>query len=310
MVDLAAPQSEGRRPALGTAFALAAFLSVAPPLLLLTPLSLLLLFSRPRTGREWFWIVASAAGVVRFSSADGNLVAAFGAFAGAGFLAATHLLRNQSAVIRGLVAIVVAAALVGAWTWQGPIDFGEVDRQLEASLRETLPATLRYAPAAQITAAVAAIPLFVHLVPGLVALQALVGLGLAWRWYHRVAEAPLGPPAAPLAAFRFPDPLVWGAILSLALSLVPLGPVWSRVVHNALVVWGGLYAVRGLAVIAAATQTWSLPAKILLGGLSFLALPVATGSIVTLGLADVWVDFRRRAASQSEGRNSDGSHSS
>ncbi len=147
-----------------------------------------------------------------------------------------------------------------------------------------------------------------RLFPGMVALQALLGLGLAWRWYHRIATSPLPPPPAPFRVFRFDDHLIWGAIFTLALALVPLGEPAGRIAENLLVVWVGLYGVRGLAVAQHASRNWPLPGKLLMFAFAFLALPVALGTLVTLGLADTWLDFRNRPVP--DGGNTDGSHSS
>jgi hypothetical protein len=184
----------------------------------------------------------------------------------------------------------------------------ELDAQIEAGLRTSVPLMLGDAPAGQVSAALSAIPLFVRLVPGLVALQALVGLGLAWRWYHRIAATPLPPPAARFREFRFNDHFVWGAILNLGLVFAPLGAGIDRIVDCTLVVWVGLYAARGLAVTAAATASWSVPGRLLIVAISLLALPIAFGSLVTVGLGDIWLDFRRRVAPSSGGSNADGSH--
>ena len=316
MLDSAAPQDAGRRPAFGTAFVMAAFLFVAPPLFLLAPLCFLLLFSRPLSGRVWFWILATAAAAgyslvdaARAPAGDGRLVAAFGLFSGATFLALTHAVKTASPVSRALIAVGVSACAVLLWTRQSGLDLAQLDALFEASLRASIPLALKDAPASQLNAAIAAIPMFVRLIPGFMGFQALVGLGLAWRWYLRIASGPGLPPLRPFRNFRFSDPLIWGAIFTIGLSLVPLGPDANRAIQCLLVVWVGVYATRGLAVVAAATETWSLPGRILLLGLSFLAFPVAFGSVVTLGLADVWVDFRRRAALNSGGKKPDGSDS-
>ncbi len=310
MFAVAAPPSEGRRPAppFGTALLMAAFLYLAPPLFLVGPLLLLLLFSRPRVVREWFWIgvagVASAAVVgvtVRNPTADGNVIAAAGGFLSVSFLVATFAIPGGSPVTRGLISVAASTTAVLVWGSQLGFAMTELDDQVAAGLRATVPQMLADAPATQVNAVLSAIPVFVRLVPGLVALQALVGLGLAWRWYQRIVRQPLPPPPSGFTDFRFNDHLVWGAILNLALAFVPIGEAIGRIVDCALVVWVGLYATRGLAVAAATTARWSLPGRLVLVALSFLALPVAFGSLVAIGLGDIWIDFRRRASPSSLG---------
>jgi len=60
-----------------------------------------------------------------------------------------------------------------------------------------------------------------------------------------------------------------------------------------------------LAVTAAATAGWSVPGRLLIIAISLLALPIAFGSLVTVGLGDIWLDFRRRVPPPSGGRNAD-----
>jgi len=94
-------------------------------------------------------------------------------------------------------------------------------------------------------AALAAAPALAKLFPGLTALQGLLGVALAWAWYHRVASRPVGAPPRPLREFRFNDHLIWGAIFTLGAMLLPLEEPWNRVIVNLLVVWMGIYAMRG-----------------------------------------------------------------
>jgi hypothetical protein len=44
----------------------------------------------------------------------------------------------------------------------------------------------------------------------------------------------------------------------------------------------------------AATAAWSLGGKVLTLALAVLTFPVATGTLIALGLADTWLDFRGR----------------
>jgi hypothetical protein len=296
---------------------MAAFLYLAPPLFLLGPLLLLLLFSRPRAFREWFWIViaggasAAALGVtVRSPTAAGSVIAAAALFVSVAFLVCTVALRGRSPVTRGLLSVLIAAIAVVGWGARLGLAMAELDGQMEASLRTAVPLMLGNAPASQVNAALATIPLFVRLVPGFVALQALVGMGLAWRWYHRIARDPFPPPVGRFREFRFNDHLVWGAIFNLTLVFVPLGAGLDRLIDCALVVWVGLYATRGLAVVTAGTASWSVPGRLIVVALSLLASPVAFGTLVTVGLADIWLDFRRRRPpSPSGGTDANRSHS-
>jgi hypothetical protein len=134
------------------------------------------------------------------------------------------------------------------------------------------------------------------LYPGLLALAAIAGLRLAWAWYHRIADHPVGAPPAPFPAFAFSDQLIWGWVIGLALALVP-EPEWARVTGaNVLLVWGALYATRGLAVVVTvATRT---PGAVLavIALVTLVLMPFVLGGLTIVGFADTWLDFRRRVA--------------
>jgi hypothetical protein len=72
--------------------------------------------------------------------------------------------------------------------------------------------------------------------------------------------------------------------------------VWSWVGANLLLVWAVLYAVRGLAVFAAGTRRVPTVVIATLSLIAMLLLPFVVGGLTLLGLADTWLDFRRRLA--------------
>jgi hypothetical protein len=65
---------------------------------------------------------------------------------------------------------------------------------------------------------------------------------------------------------------------------------------NLLLVWSVLYAARGLAVFSAGSQR--VPALVIatLSVVAMFLLPFVLGGLTLLGLADTWLDFRRRLA--------------
>ncbi len=290
-----------------------AFLFLAPPLFLLAPLALLLLFSGPKTVREWLWISLAIAGSSKLlaeastAGLTSRLIGAVGLLAAAGFVVACHALPRASTVTRAL--IVIGAAGIGLAVWVGwfSLDLRAVDAAVTVQIRGSIDRWLVGAPGEQVAATVASADSVARLFLGLIGLQALLGLGLAWHWYHRIAARPLPPAPNPWSGFRFNDHFIWGAIFTLAAALVPLGEPAARIANNALVVWVGLYAVRGLAVAQTAATSWPLPGKLLLLAFAILALPIAFGTLVTLGLADTWLDFRNRPVPAG---GNDGSHSS
>jgi hypothetical protein len=137
-----------------------------------------------------------------------------------------------------------------------------------------------------------------RVIPGTVVLVAFMGLALAGLWQHRIARTPIGAPPVPFRAFRFNDHLVWGAIFTLILMLLPLPPDGRTVAANLLVVWAGLYAARGLAVISALLASAPVLFKLLVVVLAVVVNPLALGGCLAIGLADTWLDIRGRLLAQ------------
>jgi hypothetical protein len=65
---------------------------------------------------------------------------------------------------------------------------------------------------------------------------------------------------------------------------------------NLLLVWSVLYAVRGLAVFSAGSRRVPGPVLATLSLVAMFLLPFVLGGLTLLGLADTWLDFRRRLA--------------
>ena len=137
--------------------------------------------------------------------------------------------------------------------------------------------------------------------PALAALQTLAALALAWWVFARFAPhggswAQLGP----LRELRFSDHLVWVAIAGLVVVLLPLGAGATRAGANLLVLMGGLYSLRGIAVFLHATRVSPAVAAVFLGvfALSPLSQFVLAAALL-VGLGDTWLDLRRRGAQAS-----------
>jgi uncharacterized protein YybS (DUF2232 family) len=96
-----------------------------------------------------------------------------------------------------------------------------------------------------------------------------------------------------LKNWRLPELLVWPVILAGGLLLAPDEKL-NTVGLNAGVVLLVLYLSQGLAVVSSMMQKWSLPLMIRAITYSLLFLQVyGIGFVAALGLADVWVDFRK-----------------
>ncbi|HEV8598832.1 MAG TPA: DUF2232 domain-containing protein [Gemmatimonadales bacterium] len=307
-MDYPAAPRPGRRGGIGGLAALTAFFLLAPPLFALAPFLLLTLFSRPRTLRELVALVAAGLGTALALQGPGGLTVellrASGLVLGALFLLLS--LRSQAPLFgRALLAVVLTALTVTSWEWARGVSWPEVQQTFAAMLREGYQAMLPRAgngasanPEVQnlLQSLVDSAPQLARAMPGVLALEGLAGVGLAWVWHHRIAAEPLGQAPAAFRAFRFNDQFVWGAIFTLALLVAPLPPEVTVIAENLLILWVGLYALRGLAIAAAALAAAPGMLRVLLALLALLLIPLTVGVCLALGLADTWLDIRRRLA--------------
>jgi hypothetical protein len=282
--------------------ALAGFLLFAPPMFLFGPLAALLLVSRPATVREWVWLLGaigwSALWLQEAGGLGGQFARSAAVLVSGSFLALT-LWRPSNGVCRALAATGGAAVALAVWMiglgvrWtalQGAVE--EEMTALQTAMRRTLSGAEGWSEMSRQMALMADTVSLLY--PGLLALAAVAGLRLAWAWYHRIAGRPVGVPPAPFPAFGFSDQLVWGWVIGLALVLVP-EPAWVRLAGaNILLVWGALYATRGLAVVVTAGRRTPAPVLVALGMVTLILLPFVLGGLTIVGLADTWLDFRRR----------------
>jgi hypothetical protein len=303
----AAPRpARGRRVRFGSAVVLAGFLLLAPPLFVLAPFLLLTLFSRPRTARELAALVAAGAGtaLVLQGPADSGLelIRASGLLLAALFL--VFSLRSSAPLFgRALFAVILTAVVILGWEWTRGVSWPQIQQAFATMLREGYQAMLPAAgeppkPELQrfLQPFIAAAPQLARAMPGVLALQGLAGVALAWLWHHRLAAEPLGKAPPPFRAFRFNDHLIWGAIFTLGLLIAPLPPEAAVIAENLLILWAGLYAARGLAISAAVLAAGPLPLKVLTVAVAMLLSPLTVGVCVALGLADTWLDIRGRLA--------------
>lgn len=313
-----APASSGRRSQALHFLLTATFLIVAVPIFpvfFLGPLAVLLLVSRPRTPREWFWIAVSVGALVAWfrlpdSLSQQTVRAAAVLFIGA--FVTLSLAGVRSLFTRAMLAAVLAALAIVGWFMAFRLSFATLQNDMIAQTWDawhqiwtSLPAT---PPAASTEVLVVATPPdFAHqlalavtsmatLSPALLALVALLGVWLASTWYHRIARTPITAPPPPLAEFRFNDQLVWLLVLSVALTLARTTRTIHLVTENLLVVVLAMYWLRGLAVIR--TALWRA-SPLVIGILILIMFPMLAFVLVgltLLGVADTWLDFRRRMA--------------
>ncbi len=266
------------------------------------PLAALLLVSRPATVREWVWLLAalawSALWLQQAGGLGGQFARAAAVLVSGSFLALT-MWRPSNRVSQALAATGGAALGLAIWMYGFGLTWGAlraaVEVELAAVQRGMRDSLAGIAGSSEMSAQMSAMADTVSLLyPGLLALAAIAGLRLAWAWYHRIAARPVGAPPAPFSAFGFNDQLVWGWVIGLAMALVPEPASIRLIGANVLLVWTALYAVRGLAVFV--TGAWRTPKSVLtaLALVTLVLLPFVLCGLTMVGLADTWLDFRRR----------------
>ena len=133
-----------------------------------------------------------------------------------------------------------------------------------------------------------------RLFPALLGLSSLAGLGVAWWGYVRLStgsDQGLGP----LKDFRFNDHCVWLLVLGLTLIVLGLGDAWTRAGTNTVVFMGGLYAIRGVAVVLFFNGGISLLGFLVVAlGMLVLAPVLIMGALI-IGVGDTWLDLRAKA---------------
>jgi hypothetical protein len=286
----------------GQVLALAGFLLLAPPMFLFGPLAALLLLSRPATLREWAWLVGAVVWSVLWLQQAGGLGAQFARSAAvlvSGSFLALTLWRPSNHVSRALAATGGAALGLAAWMLGLGLRWATLREAVEEEMVAFQRGMRTYLSGSQGWSEMSAqmdamADTASMLYPGLLALAAIGGLRLAWAWYHRIADRPVGAPPPPFTAFAFSDQLIWGWVVGLALAIVP-EPEWARAAGaNILLVWGALYAARGLAVIVAVAGRTPPAVVLAIALVTLVLMPFVLGGLTIVGFADTWLDFRRR----------------
>ncbi len=284
--------------------ALGVFLLLAP-FHFLAPLFVLLMLSRPRAPLEIVVIIVALAGswglLTGETELSGALIKASAVAMAIGFGLASFRSR-WSVLSRGGFALVITTIAISAWGLLRGVTWSRIELSFATTMADTYrhlpemttdPATqqqLREMTAPLLDLA----PAIGRLMPGFLALLGLAGVALAALWQHRIARQPLGLAPVRFREFRFNDHLIWGAIFSLALMLAPLPANGRAVAANLVVLWGGLYAARGLAVMTALLAPTPLLFRMLVIFLAVVLNPLMLGLCIAMGLADTWLDLRGR----------------
>jgi hypothetical protein len=284
-----------------------AFAIWAPPSLVGLPCAALLAAAPDRSARTRIAAaLLGATSVALLVLSGGRLAAAIAAYtvlltaafvAGAVLAPAPFLRQALRAVCFGGVGTALLVQLV----W-GPNGWGtlawEATRQAGLTMRllvELQPeAFTLYEPVVRFVSTTA---------PGMLALQSLAGLALAWQWHGQLTSQPLGAPLAPFREFRIGDGWVWGVIAWLGLLVAPVSGVLKLAGTNLGFVLGALYVLRGAAIVVTFAQVLGVSAVALViaaGVAAALAAPLLflLPGLCTLGITDTWYQYRRRLAAR------------
>ena len=139
--------------------------------------------------------------------------------------------------------------------------------------------------------------------PGMLALQTLAGLALAWQLHLRLTSPALGAPLARFRDFRIGDAWVWGMIAWLGVLILPVSGALQVAGTNLGLVAATLYVLRGAAIVAAFAEAFGVSATALViaaGAAAAFALPLlfVLPGLCTLGITDTWYHYRRRLAAR------------
>jgi hypothetical protein len=151
--------------------------------------------------------------------------------------------------------------------------------------------------------------------PGMLALQTLAGLALAWQLYRRIVARTAGAgvaPAPPPVRFRdfyMGDGWVWGIVAWLGVLILPVSSVLQVAGTNLGLVASTLYVLRGAAIVATFAEAFGISALTLVivaAAAAALAVPLVfvLPGLCTLGITDTWYHYRRRLAEARERQRS------
>lgn len=305
-----------RRLSGGWLLAVVGFVLVAPGTFVLAPLAGLLLAARPASRWEWAWIGAGVASVAVWAVVPAGLstqfVRAFGVML-AGAFTLLIALAPQRPQRQALLAVAMTALGASIWLLVLGFNLRDVETDLARGLSAGLLAQAQLSAAVGGGIATETRRLFEQLaeqsgamaalLPATVMLTSLAGLALAWRGFHQLSRHAWGNPPPPFARFTFNDHAIWLLVLAVGLAFVPLGdtPAVPSAAANLLAVMLVLYAVRGAAIFRASVTTVSGLALTLFILVTVVMWAFVLAGLTLLGIADTWLDFRRRAAAPPTG---------
>jgi hypothetical protein len=302
-----ADSREWRRAA-GLLVLLLAFSAVRPAVLIGLPFILMVMALPVR--RPVALLVAAGLALLALTGAErGGLWYAergWAVIVGGWFAAATLRWPGSGFMARALGSVGGGAAVCAAFFAVRPGTWSVFDWTVSERLRSGIATALQAIAVLQggdalapsvVTTVYQAADTQVYLFPALLGLVSVAALGVAWWMYVRIGLGVHGA-LGPTRGFRFNDQLVWLFLGGLLLVVSAPGEAWTRTGSNAVVFMGGLYVLRGAAVVLFVNGGISVLGGILLAfGLLFLAPVILMGALFT-GLGDTWLDLRAKVGSR------------
>ncbi len=278
---------------------------LGPATLVLLPTALFLIaFQRRRRASVLLALGLSALAAIGVGGAQDlwYVERGWAVLVGGGFVATTAVLPDRPLFERATLAVILAiSAVVGLGLLRSDLLVG-LDWRIAGLFDSTLSqfdlAGRRGASLVEAMRTISDVAKRIY--PALLVLASLAALGCTSYIAGRMAgeEAPLGP----MRQFRFSDHLAWLLVLGLALLVLPVGVWAARTGGNVVAVMGGLYVLRGAAVLvwlgtSVVSSTWSIA---LWTVAALLFYPVTLGTAFVMGLSDTWLDLRRRLRVETE----------
>lgn len=277
------------------------------PVFFFGPLGLLLLVSHPASAREWITVLVAAGALLLWYQLPADSLSQRTVRAsGVCFTAAVTVLtlaRVRSLFTRTLVATLVAAAAIVFWFQTLHLAFADLHADVVAQLTRAWQPVWESNPsfaggssgefAAQITSTFDTIGTFY---PAIIALIAMLATWFSGYWYHRLALRPLADAPPGVREFRFNDHLIWLLVAAIAGALLQRAVTLHTVAENLLAVMVAVYALRGIAVVRSLVRSPSAVFLVILVIVLPPMLAFAAAGLTLLGVADTWLDFRRRIA--------------
>jgi hypothetical protein len=243
-------------------------------------------------------VVSGGSGSRLAAATSAYIVLATAGFVSLVLLRPDTILRQalRSIVTAGVATAVLIQALWGSEAW-GALGW---DATRQASM--TMRTIVEVAPDAY--------PIYEPMVrfisltwPGMLALQTLAGLALAWQLHRRILSSALGE-SAPLMRFKdfyIGDGWVWGIVAWLGVLILPVSSFLHVAGTNLGLVTSALYVLRGAAIVATFAEAFGVSALTLVvvgAAAAALAVPLVfvLPGLCTLGLTDTWYQYRRRLA--------------